>query len=280
MKIDAHQHFWSLARGDYGWLTPALAPIYRDFLPADLAPILARHGIERTILVQAAPTVAETGFLLGLAERTPFVAGVVGWVDLTAPDAPRVIASLAANPLLVGLRPMVHDIPDADWLLRADLAPAIEAMVAHRLVFDALVRPEHLPRLARLVARHPKLSVVVDHGAKPLIAAGVIEPWLADLAAVARHSRVVGKLSGLITEAAPGWREADVRPYVDHLLALFGPERLVWGSDWPVVELAGGYDAWVALTAASLAPLDAAGRAAVLGGNAVTVYLANDRGRV
>ena len=144
MQIDAHQHFWRIDRGDYGWLTPDLAAIYRDFLPADLTPILARHGIAKTILVQAAPTIAETEFMLALAASTPVIAGVVGWVDFTAPNAQAVIARLAADANLVGLRPMVHDIADDAWLLRPDLAPAITAMIEHDLVFDALVKPRHL----------------------------------------------------------------------------------------------------------------------------------------
>ena len=280
MKIDAHQHFWQLARGDYGWLAPGLAPIYRDFMPADLAPILARHRIARTILVQAAPTVAETEFMLAVAARTPFVAGVVGWVDFTAPDAPRDIERLAADPLLVGLRPMVHDFADANWLLRSDLAPAVDAMITHGLVFDALVRPAHLPRLEQFIARHPALSVVVDHGAKPEIGQHSFEPWLVDLAAVAQYGGVRCKLSGLVTEAAAGWREADVRPYIDHLLGLFGADRLVWGSDWPVVDLAGGYDAWRGLTSSALTALGPSQKAAVLGGNAAELYLSSGRGRV
>ena len=201
--IDAHQHFWRLARGDYGWLTPALAPIHRDFGPDDLAPILARHGIERTILVQAAPTVAETEFLLAIARATPFVAGVVGWVDFEARDAPDAVARLAADPRLVGLRPMVQDIADDDWLARPAHAPVFEAMVAHGLVFDALVLPRHLPRLARVLERHPALAVVVDHGAKPRIREREIDAWRADLATVATHRQAHCKLSGLVTEAPP-----------------------------------------------------------------------------
>src|SRR5438552_1548255 len=135
MRIDSHQHFWTLSRGDYGWLSPKLAPIYRDFGAADLAPLLARHKIERSILVQAAPTIAETKFMLAIAARTPFVAGVVGWVDFEANNASDVIAELASDRLLVGLRPMVHDIADDDWLLRPDLTPAFAALKSHRLVF-------------------------------------------------------------------------------------------------------------------------------------------------
>jgi L-fuconolactonase len=275
-SIDAHQHFWRLARGDYGWLTPALTPIHRDFLPADLAPILARHGIARTILVQAAPTVAETAFLLALARDTPFVAGVVGWVDFAARDAPDVIARLAADPLLVGLRPMVQDIADDDWLADRALAPAFDAMVAHGLVFDALVLPRHLPRLARVVERHPSLAVVVDHAAKPPIRDGArgLEPWRGALATLARAPQVACKLSGLVTEAAPGWDVDALRPFVAQVLEAFSPSRVLWGSDWPVVELAGGYDRWRAATATLVAGLAAPDRAALLGGNAARTYLA------
>lgn len=280
MQIDSHQHFWHIERGDYGWLTPALGAIHRDFGPDDLAPILARHDIAKTILVQAAPTVAETEFMLALAVTTPFVAGVVGWVDFTHVDAPALIDRLAANRHLVGLRPMVHDIADPQWLTRLDLAPAIETMIANHLVFDALVRPQHLPALRRFVERYPKLSVVIDHGAKPEIASRVEASWRNELRAIAAHQNVVCKLSGLITEAAADWRPDHILPYIDRLLQMFGPDRLLWGSDWPVVNLAGGYDLWRALTSEALQDLKPADRAAILGGNAARVYLGRGRGVV
>ena len=279
MMVDAHQHFWRLDRGDYGWLTPALAPIFRDFGPDDLAPVLARHGIERTILVQAAPTMAETEFLLAIARATPFVAGVVGWLDFEARDAPDAVSRLAADPRLVGLRPMVQDIADDDWLARPAHAPVFEAMIAHGLVFDALVLPRHLPRLARVLERHPALTVVVDHGAKPRIREREIDAWRVDLARVAAHPRAHCKLSGLVTEA-PAAAGLDVlAPCIDALLALFGPERLMWGSDWPVVELAGGYDRWRELSLAALSGLPPAARTEVLGGTARRIYLGGRRGR-
>jgi L-fuconolactonase len=272
-RIDAHQHFWALSRGDYGWLTPKLAPVYRDFGAADLRPHLERAGIAATILVQAAPTEAETRYLLALAESSGgLVAGVVGWVDMAAPDAPARIDALAASPTLRGIRPMIHDIADPDWMLDRRLTPAFRRLVEHGLVFDALVRPPHLPRLRRLIERHPDLRVVVDHGAKPEIAAGRIEPWANDIAAIARESRAYCKLSGLVTEAAPTWRPADLRPYVDHLLASFGADRLIWGSDWPVVNLAGGYDAWWDATQELLAGLGAGEREPILGANAARFY--------
>jgi L-fuconolactonase len=278
MQIDSHQHFWALDRGDYGWLTPDLQTLYRDFGPQDLRPMLTRHGIDRTILVQAAPTAGETEFMLGIARETSFIAGVVGWVDFESRDAPGAIAALARNPLLVGLRPMVQDIPDDDWLVRPDLAPAFRALVEHELVFDALVLSRHLSRLLVVADRHPDLSIVVDHGAKPAIRERRLDPWRADMAALAARPNIACKLSGLVTEAGADWTADDLRPYLDHLLAAFGPERLIWGSDWPVVNLAGGYDAWRETALAALAALTEPERAAVLGGNAERVYLSR-RGR-
>jgi L-fuconolactonase len=278
MRIDAHQHFWSLARGDYGWLTPALRPIYRDFGPADLAPLLAAHGIERTILVQAAPTEAETAYLLDIAARTPFVAGVVGWTDFDAPDAAESIATLATNPLLVGLRPMVQDIADDNWLARPALRPAFEAMTAHGLIFDALLKPRHIPAMLAVLERHPDLACVIDHGAKPDLVTGDLAAWRDGMSALAAYPRLTCKLSGLVTEAGPDWSPETLRPVVEHLLATFGPERLIFGSDWPVVTLRASYAQWFKTAEAFLTDLTEAQRAAVFGGNAEKLYL-SQRGR-
>ncbi|HLG80575.1 MAG TPA: amidohydrolase family protein [Bradyrhizobium sp.] len=278
MRIDAHHHVWTLARGDYGWLTPALAPIHRDFHLSDLAPHLAAAGIAGTILVQAAPTEAETGFLLDIAEAADIVRGVVGWIDFDAPDALARLNVVAARKLLVGLRPMVQDIADDDWLLRPHLAPVLDAMARHGLVFDALVLPRHLPRLLQVVRRHPELPFVLDHFGKPNLASGDIADWRADIALLAAQPNLACKLSGLATEAAKDWQVADLREAVDHALACFGPQRLLWGSDWPVVNLAGGYEKWFAAVESLLAGLTADEKAAVFGGNAARVYLAN-RGR-
>jgi len=279
MRIDAHQHFWTVSRGDYGWLTPALAPIYRDFGPADLAPLLAETGIEQTILVQAAPSVAETGFLLDIAASTRSVAGVVGWADFARRGVVDEIAALAKNPLLVGLRPMVQDIADDDWLVGPELAPAFEALIAHDLILDALILPRHLSRLLVVLDRHPRLAVVVDHAAKPEIARGRYDPWRADLAAVAARPGTTCKLSGLVTEAGPGWTVAMLRPVVEHLLQTFGPTRLLWGSDWPVMTLAASYPTWFDATIEMIGHLPPDDQAAVLGGNAARVYLTR-RGRM
>lgn len=278
MIIDAHQHFWSIARGDYGWLTPESGILWRDYGPEQLAPLIKKANVDRTILVQAAPTEAETSYLLGIAERTPFVAGVVGWTDFAAPDAPARIAALARDPLLVGLRPMVQDIADAGWLARPELAPAFEAMIEHGLTFDALVLPRHLPALLVAIERHPTLKVVVDHAAKPDIARRVFDPWRKDLAKVAAHSHVHCKVSGLVTEAEAGWTVIDLDPVIEHLLKIFGPERLIFGSDWPVVTLRAGYGLWFATSEVLLAELGAMQKAAVYGGNAARLYL-EKRGR-
>lgn len=275
-RVDAHQHFWALARGDYGWLTSKLAPIFRDYGPADLAPLLQEADIVRTVLVQAAPTEAETDYLLGLAGTTRFVAGVVGWVDLESPDAARRVAHAACRAKLVGLRPMIHDIADDRWMLRPEIAPAIEAIVEADLVLDALVRPRHLPALVELVGRHPALRVVIDHAAKPDIARW--KPGGRDFRTWARSLEALGarglscKLSGLATEASPGWRSRNLRPYSDALLAAFGPNHIMWGSDWPVVELAGGYRRWCAATEELLEGLTEGAREAILGRTAARVY--------
>ena len=278
MRIDSHQHFWRPARGDYGWLTPDLERIYGDFLPEDLEPVLARHGIDRTILVQAAPTEAETRFLLDLALVSPFVAGVVGWSDFESPDARFNIARLAAEPLLVGLRPMVHDIADIGWLTRPDIDLVFPAMIEHGFVFDALLKPQHIPAMLTVLSRHPELTVVIDHGAKPDIAGGDLGAWRDGIAALAAHPGTVCKLSGLVTEAGSDWSAESLRPAVAHLLESFGPSRLLWGSDWPVVRLTANYGRWLEATEILLADLAEAERAAIMGGNAERIYLSR-RGR-
>jgi L-fuconolactonase len=269
--IDSHQHFWRLDRGDYDWLTPALAPIYRDYLPEHLLPQIERAGVASTILVQAAATVAETRFLLELARRHDFIAGVVGWVDFEGEAAADIVAELAADPHLVGLRPMIQDIPDPEWMLDTSLAPAFEAMVDHGLVFDALVLPKHLSALLELAARYPDLAMVLDHGAKPPIADGGLDTWKAGVSALARATPMVCKLSGLVTEAKSA-APAVLAPAVDHLLETFGPKRMMWGSDWPVCELACTYDEWRATTDRLLAGLGAADRGHIFCETARTTY--------
>jgi len=278
MRIDAHHHFWRLDRGDYGWLTRDLTGLYRDYLPADMAPLLASARIDRTILVQAAPTEAETDFLLGLADRTEHIAGVVGWTDFEAPDAAHRIAALAARPGLVGLRPMIQDIAADDWMLRPAIAPALKAMAEEGLVFDALVLPRHLKILREFIARNPALDIVIDHAAKPNIATGEIDNWARDMRMLARETMAVCKLSGLATEAAPGWTVDTLRPYVEVLLDAFGADRLMWGSDWPVLNLNGGYARWLDAAEQLTAGLSTGEREAVFGRTAAIFYGIEDRG--
>jgi L-fuconolactonase len=273
MRIDAHQHFWQVARGDYGWLTREAFPaLYRDYLPSDLRPLLACCEIDRTILVQGAQSVAESEFLLDLAAATSFVAGVVGWVDLAASDAPEQISRLAMRGKLVGLRPMLQDLADDAWILRQDIAPAIEALQRYNLRFDALVFPRHLGNLRRFIDLYPDLPVVIDHGAKPYIARGDIEDWAHAMRAIANSSRTVCKLSGLATEASPGWTSETLKPYVDVLLEVFGPDRLMWGSDWPVVNVAGSYTGWFDVADSLTAQLSESERVAIFGGTAARFY--------
>ncbi len=273
MRIDAHQHFWRITRGDYGWLTPTDHPaICRDFLPNDLEPLLRDARVDRTVLVQAAPTTAETEFLLDLARQTPFVGGVVGWVDLQSEDAAPSIARLATSGKLVGLRPMIQDIADDRWMLSSKLAPALTAMEESNLVFDALIKPRHLPVLADFLGRYPKLRVVVDHGAKPDIASVNLLSWTTGIREIARTSRAYCKLSGLVTEAGRSWSIQSLRPCADVLLDAFGADRLMWGSDWPVLNEASDYLSWMHAADVLTERLSSNERDAIFGGTAATFY--------
>jgi len=272
MSIDAHFHCWRLARDDYGWLTPVLSPIYRDVAVSDWRAQSAPHGVTGGVLVQAAPTEAETDFLLTQAEANPAVLGVVGWVDLLAVDAPARIDVLARHPRLKGLRPMLQDIEDAEWILQAALAPALQAMSDCGLVFDALVKSVHLPHIVTLAGRYPDLRLVIDHAAKPAIAAGEWQPWADGIAQLAMETGAMCKLSGLLTEAGHSPPPGAVRPWGEHVLACFGPSRVVWGSDWPVLELSSSYAQWWDETLLLMAHLSAHEQAAIMGGNARRIY--------
>lgn len=272
-RLDSHQHFWRLDRGDYDWMRPEYTAIYRDFTPEDLKPLLEAAGVEKTIVVQAAATVAETRFLLSLAGEYDWVAAVVGWVDMAAPDAVETLELLKAAPRFAGIRPMIQDIADPDWMLKRELAPAFNWLEERQLTFDALVEPLHLTNLARLLTRHPGLRAVIDHGGKPAIARGEFDRWAEDMEVLAGHTQARCKLSGLLTEAGPGAGYAELQPYIDHLLECFGPARLMWGSDWPVLNLASGYERWVELCEQALAPLDEADRRAVWYDNAHAFYI-------
>jgi len=271
LRIDAHQHFWHPARGDYGWLTADL-PIYRPYGPADLEPHLRECGIDGTVLVQAAATLNETHYLLGIADATPFVRGVVGWIDFQDPAQHRLLERLAAHRKFVGVRPMIQDLPDDGWMLREDVSWAFEATQRLDLVFDALVLPRHLPALVHLLKRYPDLTVIIDHAAKPAIRAGEFRDWAAHMKQLAAQTTALCKLSGLATEAGSGWSVEALRPYVDHLFATFGPDRLIFGSDWPVSTLVTTYRGWIDAADQLASGLSGVQRAALFGGTATRVY--------
>jgi L-fuconolactonase len=272
MRLDTHQHYWELANAFTDWPTPHLAAIYRDFAPGDVEPILTEAGIDGAILVQASPSIAETEYCLSLAAKTAFVKGVVGWIDFEAPDALEQLNGLASHPLLKGLRPMVQSIEEPDWLLREAFAPVFEAMVDHGLVFDGLVRAHQIGVLGALAQRHPDLLILLDHAGKPPIAEGNFDGWAQAIASLAANANVSCKLSGLWTEAGGDMSPETIRPWVDHLLESFGSQRLVWGSDWPVLELAGSYLGWLNQCEDLLAHLEDSQRAAIFGGNGKQIY--------
>lgn len=245
--IDAHHHFWRLSRGDHRWPNESVAPIFRDFGPDDLLPLLERTGVRRTVLVQATDSVAETEFLLAVARRCEPVAGVVGWVDLSAPDAVDTIDRLRADPLLKGLRPMLQDIADTDWILRAEVRPALAHMARVGLRLDALIQPRHLAAILAVAGAHPTLPIVIDHLAKPRMGDGRAPDaeWVRGMEALAARPNVWCKLSGMVTEIGPHWRQSDLEPFASAVLSAFGADRTMWGSDWPVVNLAADYGRWV-----------------------------------
>jgi L-fuconolactonase len=249
--IDAHQHVWQLGRNGCVWPTAAEGPIYRDYGLADFRGESAPAAVSGSVLVQSQEDARDTDWLLDLAESDDLVAAVVGWADFAAPDAVSRITSLAARPKLKALRPMVQD-KAADWYDNPALEPAFAAMVTHGLRLDALVRVQHLAALDRLAERFPDSPIVIDHAAKPRIAApDGFDEWHAAIAPLAARPNVFCKLSGLLTECAGAPADA-IGPYAHAILALFGPGRTMWGSDWPVLELASSYGEWLRLSQASV----------------------------
>jgi L-fuconolactonase len=242
VRIDAHQHYWKIARGDYGWITPEL-PLYRDFLPEHLRPDLERAGIAGTIAVQAAPTIEESEFLLSLCGACDDVLGVVGWVDIAAPDALSQYGRLAKLGKLVGLRVMIQDMDDPHRALDATCIRNLSAFAARKTPVDLLVTSSQLPVVVELLELVPGLHAVLDHLGKPPIAADALEPWATNVRTIARHANVFCKLSGMVTEArSPGWQMGDFVAYVGVVLDAFGMDRVMFGSDWPVCLTAASYE--------------------------------------
>lgn len=279
-RIDCHQHFWKLSRGDYTWLTPELETLYRDFLPSDIQSELANANVSETILVQAAPTIAESEYMLSLASSHTFIKGVVAWVDMESADVLTQLSTFMKYPAFKGIRPMIQDIDDVDWLLKPTLTPVFSFLEDNDLSFDALVLPKHLDNLQRLILRHPKLRVVIDHAAKPQIAAALGEDiassvnrqWAQDIKELAKHENVFCKLSGLLTEAGDNAVYKDLEPYMTHVFRCFGANKLMWGSDWPVVNLTSDYATWFDIASAFIGRLTSSEQQSIWSGAANEFY--------
>jgi L-fuconolactonase len=277
-RVDAHHHLWDPGRRAYPWMDESVAAIRRPFGVEDLDAAAGPQGFGQTIVVQASSSVEETEELLAVAAASNRVAGVVGWVDLAGPELAATLAALRARPggqALVGIRHQVHDEPDPGWLLRDEVGDGLAAVADAGLVYDLLVRERELPAARSVARRLPGLTLVVDHLAKPRIREGAIEPWAGELAALARHPNVACKVSGLVTEADwDTWTPGQLVPYVRHAAEAFGPERLLFGSDWPVCLLAADYARVVAAATEvlELAGLGPAERDAVFGANARRLY--------
>ena len=271
--VDAHQHFWRYRPETHGWIDERMQTLKRDFLPADLEPLLRGEAFSGCVAVQASQSLDETRFLLELAESHAFVQAVVGWVDLRAADLERQLESFAGRERLRGVRHIAQDEADDGWLAREDVIRGVGTLRRHGLVYDILVYPRQLESAIALARALPDQRFVLDHVAKPEIARGRLDPWRTDLRRLAELPNVACKLSGLATEARwYGWTAADFRPYLDVALDAFGPGRLMFGSDWPVCLLAGSYADVVGLARGAIAALSRDEQDAVLGGNAARFY--------
>lgn len=273
--IDSHQHFWQLTQPfDYRWLDePRLATIRRDYLPGDLLPHLQRAGVDKSIFVQTQHNLAENRWALSLSEQHDFLAGIVGWVDLANPECEKQLLEFKDHPRFVGVRHVTQDEPDDDFIISPEVLRGLQVLERHGIPFDLLFYVKHL-RHAATVARHcPGLRLVIDHLAKPRIKDHAKGDWLPHLRAAAAMPNIYCKLSGMVTEADwQSWQPADLAPYVQHALDLFGPSRCMFGSDWPVCELAGSYERVHEATLACLASLSPSEQAEVLGGTAARFY--------
>ncbi len=271
--VDSHHHFWEIGKLDYPWMPPDSAVLNQTYLPADLGPELAQAGVDKTVIVQAHTSLVEARWILELAAEADFVAGVVAWVDLTDPNLGHTLDELQKNPYFKGIRHNWHDEPDDDWLARPGPIAGLREIAARGLAYDFLVRPQHLKYVPRIMEQVPDLRGVIDHIAKPLIADRVIEPWLTDMRVVANIPGMHCKVSGMVTEADhANWTVGDLAPYVAHVLGMFGYDRIMYGSDWPVALLAGSYQQVIGAARETLSSLSDEETAAVFGGNASRFY--------
>jgi L-fucono-1,5-lactonase len=277
IRIDAHQHYWHPARGDYDWMPKGDPVLDRPCHPADLTPHLAQYDTGHTVLVQAAATICETEYMLGIADVTPSVAGVVGWIDFENRDDLRQLERLKLHPKFCGVRPMIQDIADTNWMLRSDIGWAFDALIDLDLTFDALGFPRHLDPFLKLLTDYEDMRVVIDHCMKPQIRDQMdgkdsLTQWSAGMTRLADETGAFLKLSGLVTEAHENWTIEDIRPFADHVLMAFGPDRVMWGSDWPVCQLRASYSQWRDAAEALCSGLDAASHERIFGGTAKEFY--------
>lgn len=274
MKIDSHQHYWHYNTADYGWMGEEMAAIRRDFMPADLLPELKSIGFDGSIAVQARQSAEETRWLLELADAHPHILGVVGWIDLCAADVRQQLSDFAAHPRAVGVRHVIHDEPDVDFMLQPEFVRGVRQLEEFQLAYDLLLFPQHLPNALKLVQScSSQQTFVLDHIGKPLIKDRVLSPWREDIRRLARNQNVYCKLSGMVTEANwQQWAPSDLQPYLEVVLDEFGPERIMIGSDWPVCLVAGSYQKVMQVVQDFIAQLSPDEQSAVLGGNAARAY--------
>lgn len=274
--VDAHIHFWQLSKGWYTALEPHMTILLTDHLPEHLAPLIKAAGVDQIVVVEAAETVEETHFVLSLAQRHPFIAGVVGWVDLAAPDIASVLRSLQSNPLYKGVRPCHDDNKKIQWMKDAANDAGFRALVDLNLSFDALVQDfNELPCVTSVAERFPSLTIILDHLGKPDIANNIFSRWAADIEGLAKHPNVVCKFSGILNQAKAGWTLKGMQPYADHVVKCFGPDRLLWGSDWPPARLTEEYNVGWEVAHQLVAHLPAA-QEKIFGGNAARIYRLQD----
>jgi L-fuconolactonase len=276
MLIDSHQHFWQVGRFDYPWMKSDNEVLYRDYLPAQLEPVLRENGVSKTVLVQASNSVAESRWLLQLADENSFIAGVVGWVDLMSLETASQLEELTAHPKFKGVRHLVESEPHDDWLVHGEVLNGLKLLAAFDVSFDLLVHTRHLKYARQVAEECPELSLVIDHMAKPPIARNEFAEWARELRPLAAFSNVYCKLSGLVTEADwKNWQTEDLRPCVDYALQFFGPQRLMFGSDYPVCLLAASYKQVLESFQELLKDLSADDREQIFGGNATRFYRLN-----
>jgi L-fucono-1,5-lactonase len=278
MRLDSHHHFWKYSPRDYGWIDGSMTALRRDFSPSDLEPLLRRNGFDGSVLVQVRQSREETEWMLDLADRHPFVRGVVGWVDLRSASLRRDLEKLRAHPRLVGLRHVVQDEPDDRFLLREDFLRGFSLLAELGLTYDILVYHRQLPAVVELVGRFPDHRLVLDHIGKPAIARGELETWAREIRELGRFPNLYCKLSGMVTEADwRNWKKTDFTPYLDAVLEAFGPRRLLVGSDWPVCTLAASYEEVLEIVADFIDPLSPDEKRAIWGETAAELYRLEDR---